>query len=107
MGEDQEAMEVLDSAAVISTEADPVESLEGLVPGLQGLEDVARLLVSNAGLFKSNRAKTCLDSSAVAFLDSSAASSVSQSAGARFAPSCKGQEGIVKVGSEASFCHVQ
>merc|ERR1712192_252233 len=43
--------------------------------------------------------KTCLDSSAVAFLDSSAgvsldssaASYVSQSAGARFAPSCKGQ----------------
>ena len=76
-----------------------MEGLEGLVLGLQGLEDVARLLVSNARLFKSNRAKTCLDSSAVAFLDSSvgvfldssAASGVSQSAGARCAPSCKGQ----------------
>ena len=109
--EDSEAMEVLDSAVVISTEEDPVEALAGLVLGLQDLEDVARFLDSNVGLFRSNPAKTCLDSSAVAFLDSSAgvsldssaASSVSQSAGARFAPSCKGSGGVVKVGSEASF----
>ena len=103
--EDPEAMEVLDSAVVISTEEDPLQGLAGLVLGLQGLEDVVRFLDSNARLFRSNHAKTCLDSSVVAFLDSSAgvsldssaASSVSQSAGARFAPSCKGQEGLSRL----------
>ena len=109
--EDPEAMEVLDSAVVISTEEDPLQGLAALLLGLQDLEDVARFLDSNAGLFRSNPAKTCLDSSAVAFLDSSAgvsldssaASSVSQSVGARFAPSCKGQERLSRLAVRPVF----
>ena len=102
--EDSEAMEVLDSAVVISTEEDPLQGLAALLLGLQDMEDVVRFLDSNVGLFRSNPAKTCLDSSAVAFLDSSAgvsldssaASSVSQSAGARFAASWElGGSGVV------------
>lgn len=109
--EDSEAMEVLDSAVLISTEEDPLQGLAALLLGLQGLVDVVRFLDSNAGLFRSNPAKTCLDSSAVAFLDSSAgvsldssaASSVSQSAGARFAPSCKGQERLSRLAVRPVF----
>ena len=107
-----EDLEALDSAVVISMEVaqleglagDPMEALEVPVLGLQGLEVAARFPVSNAGLCRSNLAKTCLDSSAVACLasnagvslDSSAASSVSQSAGARFAASWElGGSGVV------------
>lgn len=117
--EDQEAMEALDSAVVISMEVaqleglagDPMEALEVPVLGSQGLEVVARFPVSNAGLCRSNPAKTCLDSSAVACLasnagvslNSSAASSVSQSGGARFATSWKGQEGLARLAKRPFF----
>ena len=114
-----EVQEALDLAVVISMEAsqleglagDPTQALEVPVLGLLGLEVVARFPVSNAGLCRSNLAKTCLDSSAVACLDSNAgvsldsnaASSVSQSGGAKFATSWKGRGGVVKVGKRPVF----
>jgi len=111
-----EDLEALDSAVVISMEVVP--QLEGLVGGPMealegpalGLEDVARFLVSNAGLCRSNRVRVCPDNSAVACLessagvshDSSAASSVFQSAGARFAASWElGGSGVVGKVSDA------